>query len=68
VTTIEQPAEASFKPGASSRIGAALVVLLLAVVTLLVLLTFAFKTTNADFSIDGTTATSSSFSGADQAP
>ena len=68
VSTTEQPTEATFHPGATSRIGAGLVVLLLVVVAGLLILTFAFKTSNADYSIDGKTATTSSYTGDDQAP
>ena len=68
VSTIEQPAQTTDQAGAGTRSAAIGIVLFLLVIGGLVLLTFAFRTNNANYSVDGNTATSSSYSGDDQAP
>ena len=68
MTLTEQPAASSDQAGPRPGPAAVAVVLLVAALAGLLLLIFAFSTTNADFSIDGDTATTSSYTGADQAP
>jgi hypothetical protein len=68
VSTTEQPAETIEGARSGNTAAALAVVLLLTVVAGLVLLTFAFRTDNTDSSVDGRTATTSSYTGADEAP
>ena len=68
MTLTEQPAATSDQAGPSPRPAAIAVVLFATAIAGLLVLIFAFSTTNADFSIDGDTATTSSYTGADQAP
>lgn len=68
MSTIEQPAETAGRSGPSTVPAAIGVVLFITVIAALVMLMFAFRTTNTDSSINGETATTSSYTGDDQAP
>lgn len=67
MSTTEQPAQTTAQT--LSGHGAAIAaVLLLSALAALIVLVFSFTTKNTDFSVDGTTATTTSYSGEDQAP
>lgn len=64
----EQPADTKALTAPSAHGAAIAVVLSLVAAAALVLLVFSFTTNNADFSIDGNTATTTSYAGEDEAP